>query len=146
MHRYLLLLQRIQILVPVLLLVSALIGCGSNSNRASASGTVTLDDSPIELGTIEFHPSGGNRGPVAGGKIENGHYDISDAKGPVLGHNTVMIRAQEKTGRKIPSPVNPQIMIDEIFNPVPEKYNFSSELAAEIEPGENMLDFKLESK
>jgi hypothetical protein len=56
------------------------------------------------------------------------------ATGSLVGEVTVEIR----TG----SPDNPK----EFPEKVPSKYNNRSELKAEVKPGDNVLDFRLESK
>ena len=48
------------------------IGCGK---QGGVTGSVTYNGQPVEFGTISFTPVDG-RGPVFGGKIENGKFTV----------------------------------------------------------------------
>ena len=64
--------MRLCALLLSFLLVAALLGCGPGNplGRKALSGTVTLDGSPLDGGTIEFHPLEG--GVQSGGLIHAG--------------------------------------------------------------------------
>lgn len=82
------------------------LGCsgeGRGAKRAAARGTVTVDGEPVESGMIQFTPSEGNTGPVAGAVIENGKYSVGRKQGPVVGTNLVEISGTRMTGKKIKS-------------------------------------------
>lgn len=123
------------------------IGCGSGAPpRASVSGRVSVDGVPVEDGSISFVPTNGNTGPTAGGSIVNGRYSIAAAKGPAPGWNLVVISGSKKTGKKVPSGVVPQAIVDEIVSVVPERYHTDSTLNRELRPGVNTVDFELTAK
>lgn len=60
---------------PMLVGLSLLIGCGQ---AGGLTGSVSYNGQPVERGSIAFTPVDG-KGPVFGGKIENGKFDIPTA-------------------------------------------------------------------
>ena len=120
-------------------------GSGDGVSRGAVKGKVTLDGEPLQEGRIMFEPTGGNQGPVAGGSIEGGAYEIGVEKGVVVGKNLVRINAIRKTGKKVKSIMSDE-MVDETEEAVPEKYNTNSTLEKDVQAGENVLDFELTSK
>ncbi len=133
---------------PILILILAF-GCNryDGPRRGAVEGRVTLGGQPVTEGSIEFMPTGGNKGPVAGGSIQDGHYSVEEPSGPVVGLNQIVISEYKKTGKKVPMPTlgGPGTMVDEIAEAVPARYNQDSELTREIKPGKNTLDFELDS-
>ena len=125
------------------------IGCESyeGPRRGAVRGKVTLGGEPIKEGTIVFTPTGGTKGSVAGGTIEDGQYAIDEPSGPVVGLNLISISAMKKTGRKFqePPPSPPGTLTDETVEAVPARYNANSELTRDIASGKNTFDFELES-
>ncbi|MDA0835946.1 MAG: hypothetical protein O2955_17725 [Planctomycetota bacterium] len=122
----------------------ALTGCGkSDLDRANVSGQVSFDGKPIEVGTIAFVPTGDTKGPVSGGRIENGTYTLTGAQGAVIGSHKVEITGTRKTGEKIPAvpPATGEMELTEQF--IPEKYNKQTTLTADIVAGTNEKDFEL---
>jgi hypothetical protein len=120
-----------------LLLAVAVSGCGgSDVELGEVTGTVYLDGEPLPRAAVVFVPTKPGRSAI-GGTDENGMYEMKytpSATGSLVGEVTVEIR----TG----SPDNPK----EYPEKVPSKYNSRSELKAEVKPGDNVLDFRLESK
>ena len=133
---------------PILILILAF-GCNryDGPRRGAVEGRVTLGGQPVTEGSIEFMPTGGNKGPVAGGSIQDGQYAIDEPSGPVVGLNMIAISAFKKTGRKFaePPPSPPGTMTDETVEAVPPRYNVNSELTSDIVSGDNELNFELES-
>jgi hypothetical protein len=124
-------------------------GCGRSDGlqRAAVGGKVTLDGVDVSEGTIAFYPSGGSKGPAVGGIIQDGQYAIAEEKGPAIGHARVEIHASKKTGRKMQMPMaGPGVMIDEIIEIIPKRYNTQSVLVAELDCGQNVFDCELTSK
>jgi hypothetical protein len=126
-----------------------LAGCGrrdyTGERRYAISGKVLVDGQPIGMGVISFLPQG-EAGRVAGGPIADGVYDIPEAKGPNAGLHRVEIHWNKLTGRKIPNPMDPSEMIDEMAVGLPEKYNTKSELTAQVSAGQTKFDFDLKTK
>jgi hypothetical protein len=114
---------------------------------------VTLDDKPIEEGSISFIPMGGTQGPNSGAEIKNGEYKTQPDLGPVYGLHRVEITAYRKGAMKDvegvkgasggPSAGGSTTSIDMY---IPEKYNRKSELTLEVVAGENKGDYPLKSK
>ena len=125
----------------------ALTGCGrsGSEHRAAVRGKVATDGKPVESGSISFVPVAKDGGPSAGGTIVDGNYVIERDDGPYVGKQQVKIYAMRKTGRKVESgdPAPPGTLVDEMAQVLPAKYNEKTELDAEIQPGENEIDFNL---
>jgi hypothetical protein len=121
-----------------------LLGCGGSADgppRGSISGRVTLDNQPVDGGTIYFLPAAGTPGPMASGPITEGEYSLSaSAQGPVVGTHQVKIEWYRETGEKDSggAPVSAQV--------IPANYNSQSTLLAEIKAGSNQQDFGLTSR
>lgn len=121
-----------------LLLLTLVIGC-SGDGLSAVSGTVTLDDRPIDNGTIEFLPADG-KGPTAAAIIEGGRYQVRVAPGP----KEVRIAGYRKTGERHLDPGDPSSpMIDVQEQIVPARYNTASELQCEVDAGRGRHDFEL---
>ena len=124
-----------------------LLGCGAGApgpERASVSGTVTVDGTPLANGSVRFVPIEGTTGPVAGATVENGKYSVAHANGPVVGTNRVEIEGVRLTGKKVPGPMGR--LIDENVAAVPAQYNTQSTLVRQVKPGKNVFDFPVTSK
>ncbi len=121
-----------------LALVVSIGGCGSSSgdlpDLAPVSGTVTLDGQPVGSVSVLFESASGR---AAGGTTdENGRYELyfsGGVKGAELGVNTVRIT----TALDHPAP-------PDYRDPIPARYNESSELSVTVEPGANTHDFTLQ--
>jgi len=122
--------------------ILALAGCGSSG--PNVEGTVTYDGEPIEMGTITFLPAGASKSAPGGAQIVAGKYKIPGETAPKPGAYRVEIIGKKKTGQKIPFPGDEGQFMDETILFVPEKYNLSSTLTAEIKSGKNVIDFALE--
>ena len=154
----------------------SLAGChrGSGLDRASVGGEVTLDEKPVQAGSIRFECLDG--GPTSGAVIHDGNYYITTDKGPVLGPHRVKISIPQKSGRQIVSPFafaqpkhkrplqqkaatqngetsegdnfNPMQaapMTDEWIDAAPAVYGRESTLEVDIKPGRNTFDVSMES-
>ncbi|MFH1300279.1 MAG: carboxypeptidase-like regulatory domain-containing protein [Planctomycetota bacterium] len=100
------------------------------------SGTITLDGKPLSSATITFEPKSG--APSVGMTDDSGHYELAynpDTKGAVPGQHTVRIS-------KFGEPGSPNDTVDQ----VPAKFNKNSKQTAEVKPGENTINFDLDSK
>ncbi|QDU29758.1 hypothetical protein ETAA8_48730 [Anatilimnocola aggregata] len=128
-----------------LILLGSFLGCGSSAT--TVQGTVTFDGQPVEQGMIVFEPADG-AGPVAGGPIQNGEYQIGSESNIAPGNMIVRIRAMRATGKKIPAgpPAPDGTMVDEIQQYIPHVYNDSSNLSAQVEEGSITQNFDLRSQ
>jgi hypothetical protein len=126
--------------------VVLLSGCGSGS--ATAEGTVTLDGTPVDGGTIAFIPVGDAEGegkrPPASGEIKAGKYHVDAANKLKPGKYRVEIRWPKHTGKK---GSDPDITGGgETQERIPLKYNAQSKETKEVKSGSNQFDFPLTSK
>lgn len=122
-------------------------GCGSGSavELTAVRGKVTFNGEPIESGQITFTPAEGISSGAAAGEIKAGEYSIPASNGPMVGRHSVSIMASRKTGKQVPAamPAPAGTMIDVTEEYIPYKYNFQTELTAELTSGENVQDFAL---
>ena len=127
----------------VLTLAVLLAGCGGDKTpeKFTVAGTVTLDETPIEKGTISFLPADGN-GPTAGAVIQNGRYS---AEVPA-GSKKVSIQAPKVVGQRklFDTPDSPTT--DQVKEMVPEKYNSKTTLTADIQGDKPDQNFALKTK
>jgi hypothetical protein len=137
------------------LLLLLVAGCSKESGpaRFGVSGDVTFDNQPIESGAISFIPVEGTAGPVAGGRIDDGKYQIEPADGPVPGKYRVEIVATRHTGKHVEAGIagavsGPSAMAstEEIQMFIPPQFNKKSILTAEIKEGDNKANFALDAK
>ena len=120
-------------------------GCGVSS-QPSVKGHVTLDGEAVGPGgRIVFLPQRSGEGRQAAAAIEEGKYDIPAERGPSLGPCRVEITWAKRTGKQVPS-ADPGFMMDQTREAIPTKYNSQSSLTVEIRPGENVHDFRLQSR
>jgi len=111
------------------------IGC-SGANESTISGTVQLDNKPLETGTVTFHPN--PDGPLVYGQIgAGGRYEAKtgSAKGLLPGEYVITIAA---TGPPPPDYSPPKLL-------TPKKYSDkgTSGLQRTVKPGHNTFDFEL---
>ena len=118
-----------------------LAGCGERVKMGRVSGKVTYKGQPVPNGAITFLPS--PSGPPATGAIENGTYTLQTpefGRGAVLGKHEVMITALQDAptwGPEERTPLPPPII------PVKFGDTSTSGLTAEVQEGENTIDFDL---
>jgi hypothetical protein len=121
-------------LVSLVLVVGCSRSVGDVPDLATVSGTVTMGGQPLG-GVAVLFESGGGHG-AAGTTNANGRYELmfrGETKGAELGPNTVRIT----TVLDFPTPPNYK-------DPIPARYNVSSQLTATVEPGANTFDFALD--
>jgi hypothetical protein len=95
-------------------------------------------------GSITFEPTAGTRGPIAGGEIVGGRYDIPTAIGPAIGTTLVRVSVMGRTGRTVLGSGGQ--LGDEIAETLPAHCNTASTLQVEIKKGRNELNLDLRSK
>ncbi len=135
------------------LLCVGVVGCGNkndgpNPPRVRVTGQVFLDGQPAPGGVIVFLPVGPGQLQAQGIIQEDGTFVIAGADGPSAGEYKVEIECSKKTGRRVKSMSSSDEsgMIDERVPVIPSKYNSQTTLRQTITPGDNVLEFKLDSK
>lgn len=124
-----------------------IVGCGADTGgRVPLAGQVTLDGTPLDRGTIEFHSSGG--GSVSGGAIRDGRFEIPAAQGVTPGSYEVRIYSASESGEVAnpDEPPGPEAERQVAQERIPARYNTQSELTTQVgEDGATDLKFDLES-
>jgi hypothetical protein len=137
---------------PAWLVLAVLAGCGGPVDklpRQAVWGSVTLDGKPLERGTIAFQPV--SELPTAAAvAINGGQYSMARAEGLVPGSYRVLISstptAVGQVDPKTSRPPPPGQASPPPKESLPEKYNASTTLTAEVKEGTtNTFDFPLQS-
>jgi hypothetical protein len=121
-------------------------GCGPHSDLRGVEGRVTLDGQPVTAGTIEFTPTSGTKGGLAGASIEAGSYSVPQERGVRAGGTyRVSIVAMKKTGKHVEGFRGPDGKpLDEFANYIPVEYNSASKVTVRITSNYvNHIDFPL---
>ncbi len=130
-----------------LLFLTVLCGCDQGPKRNYIYGRVTLDGQPLDFGSITFVPD--PTGPKASGIIEQGHYQIEAARGPLTGGKFVEIRAPRYSADE-PMPATRSDKMRQLAvapEALPQRYNAKTELRATVtEDGPNEFNFELQSE
>lgn len=116
-------------------------GCGSE--YATVTGRITLDGEPLPNATVSFMPEDEGGRPSFGRTGTDGRYSLQEThrvSGALPGEYTVRITTYvEGNPEEIPP-------IPTVPERVPTKYNTETGLIEEVKPGENVLDFPLDSQ
>ena len=127
-------------------------GCDGDLRRGSVTGRVAIDGQPVSDGRITFYPTAGTSGPVAGAVIEGGGIGLFERKAPQLGMNRVEIHASLKTGEPQPLLLPEQrkrpLTSEDMYRSWgvrPLGFESEAPLEVEIEAGQNVFDFPLQS-
>ena len=127
-----------------LLLLLVMLGCGG-TDRQALRGTITLDGKPLPLGTITLKPQQGTRSPTASSEVSDGKFFIPAKNGLHVGQFHVEVLAMRVKNGDTYDP-SKAYEYNQIEQYLPQRYNYRSELLAEIKKGKNSLDFELQSK
>ena len=129
----------------VLWFVAGCSGSADNLPRQAVSGSVTLDGKPLERGTIAFQPDSAL--PTAAAvPIAGGQYSMPRSEGLVPGAYRVLVTSTPLTAPTASRPPPPGQATPPPKELLPEKYNASTTLSAEVkERSPNTFDFALES-
>jgi len=122
-----------------LMFLSLMLGCSSNTTTAYISGNVTVDGTLVELGQIFFEPIDG-KSAVGAGVIEEGSFEVVCTPGKYK----VLITGTRAIPGAPPIKINGE-EIEAREQIVPRKYNTSTPLEEEVAPGEQTINFELES-
>jgi hypothetical protein len=121
----------------------ALAGCSSN-DKAYVSGVVMADGAPAEGYVLTFTPTDGIAGPAQARTGPGGRYEARTSRTidwVVPGKFRVEVLGPVELARGSGSPPPPGSVR------VPNRYRGNaSELSATIEPGNNALNFEIDSK
>jgi hypothetical protein len=125
-------------------LLTASLSCllaGCNPSLATVSGEVTLNDQPLQTGTIQYEAAEGDAEP-ARASIQNGKYELRTVPGKKL----VRISAPVVVRQVKESSAPDAAVIDIPEESLPDRFHIKSELTFEVQPGSNTKDWKVEPK
>lgn len=131
-------------------------GCASGSEdelqRATVSGTVTLNGQPLREAVIRFVPTDGTLGPKTSATISEGQFSLNEEHGPVVGRHRIEIESTDNCGlawddeeaiQKLKQSGTRRIHVVR----VPAIYNSRSTLTRTVTAdGSNEFNFELESQ
>jgi len=138
--------NRIYRLVASFCLCSALAGCAEHQGpkQFPLSGKVSVDGTPMELGSISFIPKSDTQ-RVSGGTVLDGTYTVDVGRGANAGLYRVEIRWQKPTGKKYRDRDSGEMM-DVRKEGLPKRYHAESVLTADVSEEQTVFDFDLQSK
>jgi hypothetical protein len=126
------------------LIACALSGCGPRSDRLAISGTVTLDGTPLDSGSIRFTSLGEAKLMTSGAVIKDGAYIVPQAKGLRVGSYQVEISSPDANAKPVLDRPSGMLMAPER---IPTEYNIESKHTIEVTAdGDNAFDFDIVSK
>jgi hypothetical protein len=132
--------------IPVLAIL--FLGCGADPlGRQPVSGLVTLDGSPLENGTVSFHPVD-NAATASAGAIVKGQFALDRERGLAAGKYRVTINAPKPgTGQAASEdalPGDPLPVPEEL---IPAEWNTNSNEVIEVTgSAANEFNFAIKSK
>jgi hypothetical protein len=111
-------------------------GCGYGpDSRVPVQGKVMLDGAPVDDGVISFVPPDASH-EKSSGTIKGGTYSIPAAQGPNPGMYHVEVLVRKKTGRKVGTPGDQEVKMDEIA-----EIRTTGSLTADVKAKANTFDF-----
>ena len=129
--------------VGLLLSIGFLCGCGGGDGRHGVSGQVKYKGSPLKGGSISFIPDGA-LSPVGGATIADGAFQVPAVSGLKAGNYKVSISGLDPNGAAKDGEM-PGVSGAAPKEPLPVKYNASTELKAEVKAGaKNVFDYDLQ--
>lgn len=116
------------------------LGCSgpSGSEKASVSGSVTLNGAPLDSGLISFFPVDG-KGAPASAAIDKGKYTVQVE----LGEKRVEITAPKVVGKRAAYETPDSPMVDLLEERLPPQYNALTELRATVKQEPAPINFAL---
>jgi hypothetical protein len=143
------------LMVALSMFALQLSGCGRVNDQpdlGQVTGTVALDGAPLKGIEVVFYPDSGR--PARGKTYADGKYElryIREVFGTKVGHNRVEIAPSEEgeedsEGDDSSENDNAKQTRKRGKVKIPARYNTETVLEADVQPYENVFDFKLESK
>lgn len=130
--------------VSCICLVGIGLGCGKSDGPelGGVTGTVMMNGEPVPRVNVTFIPK--DKGsPSYGGTNEHGEYSLmfdQNRPGAAVGQHDVLIEAPEQQTDDSGRPLNPAPKVK-----IAKKYQQPGALSADVESGQNVLDFTLDA-
>lgn len=115
------------------------VGCAPRT--ATVSGMVTLDGRPVETGAILLAPAEGEGSPVTA-TITAGRYELTTRPGKMRVQISAPVVVEKRKAYEGPDAP----LIEVTRERLPARYNTESELAIDLQPGDNTKDWVLTSR
>lgn len=109
-----------------------LVGCFGDG-KLSVSGTVSVNGTPVDQGTIRFAPADG-KGPTDGATITAGKYSLQVAPGA----KSVHIEGHQQVGEAKQNPDDPSSPVLPVYEPI-----VNTDVTADISGSRSDLNFDL---
>ena len=126
--------QRTALTMLLIASFSFLLGCGPDTDgRVPVSGTITLNDKPLESGTIQFAAVDGSL--LSGATITAGKYEVPAAQGLRPGTYTVRVSSVDEVATNEVAPGDSAAAEAKNKELIPAEFNVDSKVTAEIKDG-----------
>ncbi len=123
-----------------LLLFVSLAGCSDADHVAPVTGTVRFQQQPLAGAIVRFQPRRGGS-PSTAVTDESGRYELRYSRellGAEIGDHSVSISTYSAGNPDAEPPRAP------VPERIPARYNAESELTAQVQAGNNQIDFQLD--
>ena len=123
-------------------------GCGPRTDRLPISGRVTLDDMPLDRGSIRFTSLEGEQLLASGALIREGRYNIQRDKGLRPGRYRVQITSPDMEAPPVMAPKTPSGPSFPVPpERIPPEYNVESDKTIDVTAnGKNDFVFEIKSR
>ncbi len=129
------------------LLALTLTGCGGPAdelNRQAVSGQVTLNNQPLDRGSISFDPQDRENGRSGGATIENGSFTLPKERGLPPGSYTVRVYSADTTAEAVTPDGLPGDSSKVAPERIPAAWNSNSQEQVTVEDGgENHFELSI---
>lgn len=132
----------------LLLLTTGACGPSDPLGRKAISGSVTINETPVESGNISFEPDGGGAVTSSGANITSGKYSIERQFGLPVGKYRVRIYIPKPgTGGKVDEEALPGEAVAPPEDMAPPDWNYNSKRTIDVtEDGPHVYDFDIKTK
>jgi hypothetical protein len=120
-----------------ILLLAGLSGCGGGGPTATIHGDVTVDNDPLVEGRIVYVL----KDKAMEAPIKDGTYSMKDVP---EGSAKVQIWYPKVVGKKAGLPGSPAL--EEYKETLPDRYNVQTTLKADVQAGDNTINWPLKTK
>lgn len=140
--------SRVAIGCCLLLLTTGACGPSDPLGRKAISGSVMINETPVESGNISFEPDGGGAVTSSGANITGGKYQIEREYGLPVGKYRVRIYIPKPgTGGKVEEGAMPGDAVAPPVEMAPPEWNSNSKQTIDVtEDGPHVYDFDIKSK